>query len=42
MLDGTQMDVRMPVLRVLDNERLALWTPEQVTVGDIRISVDPV
>ena len=28
--DGTQVDVRMPVLRVVDNEKLALWTPEQV------------
>ncbi|OHV96844.1 hemagglutinin [Janthinobacterium lividum] len=29
--DGTQVDVRMPVLRVVDNEKLAVWTPEQVT-----------
>ncbi|MGK5060963.1 filamentous haemagglutinin family protein [Janthinobacterium sp. LB3P112] len=29
--DGTQVDVRMPVLRVVDNEKLALWTPDQYT-----------
>ena len=28
--DGTQVDVRMPLLRVVDNEKLALWMPEQV------------
>jgi len=27
--DGTQVDVRMPLLRMVDNQRLALWTPEQ-------------
>ncbi|MCC7705526.1 filamentous hemagglutinin family protein [Janthinobacterium sp. GW460P] len=34
--DGTQVDVRMPVLRVVDNEKLALWTPEQVTENALK------
>ncbi|WP_257626213.1 filamentous haemagglutinin family protein [Janthinobacterium sp. NKUCC06_STL] len=34
--DGTQVDVRMPVLRVVDNEKLALWTPEQVTENAVK------
>ncbi|OEZ64252.1 heme/hemopexin-binding protein precursor [Janthinobacterium sp. HH103] len=34
--DGTQVDVRMPVLRVVDNEKLALWTPEQVTENPLK------
>ncbi|MDZ5633838.1 filamentous haemagglutinin family protein [Janthinobacterium sp. GMG1] len=34
--DGTQVDVRMPVLRVVDNEKLALWTPEQVTENTVK------
>ncbi|PVX36125.1 filamentous haemagglutinin family protein [Janthinobacterium sp. 78] len=34
--DGTQVDVRMPVLRVVDNEKLALWTPEQVTQNAVK------
>ncbi|PIG30992.1 filamentous hemagglutinin family protein [Janthinobacterium sp. 35] len=34
--DGTQVDVRMPVLRVVDNEKLALWTPEQYTQNALK------
>ncbi|MGV8866542.1 MAG: filamentous hemagglutinin family protein [Janthinobacterium svalbardensis] len=34
--DGTQVDVRMPVLRVVDNEKLALWTPEQYTENALK------
>ncbi|SIR87507.1 filamentous hemagglutinin family N-terminal domain-containing protein [Janthinobacterium sp. TND4EL3] len=34
--DGAQVDVRMPVLRVVDNEKLALWTPEQVTENALK------
>ncbi|CAM2767696.1 filamentous haemagglutinin family protein [Janthinobacterium lividum] len=34
--DGTQVDVRMPVLRVVENEKLALWTPEQVTENPLK------
>jgi filamentous hemagglutinin family protein len=34
--DGTWVDVRMPVLRVVDNEKLALWTPEQVTENALK------
>ncbi|UQV44234.1 hypothetical protein KIV45_20650 [Janthinobacterium lividum] len=34
--DGTQVDVRMPVLRVVDNESLALWMPEQYTENALR------
>jgi hypothetical protein len=34
--DGTQVDVRMPVLRVVDNEKLALWMPEQVTENALK------
>ncbi|MGK5011372.1 filamentous haemagglutinin family protein [Janthinobacterium sp. MDB2-8] len=34
--DGTQVDVRMPVLRVLDNDSLALWTPEQYTENALK------
>ena len=34
--DGTQVDVRMPVLRVVDNARLALWTPEQFTENALK------
>jgi len=34
--DGAQVDVRMPVLRVVDNEKLALWMPEQVTENALK------
>ncbi|OEZ50515.1 heme/hemopexin-binding protein precursor [Janthinobacterium sp. MP5059B] len=34
--DGTQVDVRMPVLRVVENEKLALWMPEQVTENPLK------
>ena len=34
--DGTQVDVRMPVLRVVDNEKLALWMPEQYTENALK------
>jgi len=34
--DGTQVDVRMPVLRVVDKESLALWTPEQFTENALK------
>ena len=34
--DAAQVDVRMPVLRVVDNEKLALWTPEQVTENPLK------
>ncbi|MEG0885996.1 MAG: hypothetical protein RSH52_32630, partial [Janthinobacterium sp.] len=34
--DGSQVDVRMPVLRVVDNEKLALWTPEPVTENALK------
>ena len=34
--DGTQVDVRMPVLRVVDNESLALWMPEPVTQNALK------
>ncbi|MGK5075295.1 filamentous haemagglutinin family protein [Janthinobacterium sp. ZB1P44] len=34
--DGAQVEVRMPVLRVVDNESLALWTPEQVTENALK------
>ncbi|TNC75152.1 filamentous hemagglutinin N-terminal domain-containing protein [Janthinobacterium lividum] len=34
--EGTQVDVRMPVLRVVDNEKLAVWTPEQYTENAIK------
>ena len=34
--DGSQVDVRMPVLRVVDNEKLALWTPEPVTENPLK------
>ncbi|NHQ92005.1 filamentous haemagglutinin family protein [Janthinobacterium lividum] len=34
--DGAQVDVRMPVLRVVDNESLALWMPEQVTENPLK------
>ena len=34
--DGAQVDVRMPVLRVVDNEKLALWMPEQYTENALK------
>ncbi|PLY45348.1 hemagglutinin [Janthinobacterium sp. ROICE36] len=34
--EGTQVEVRMPVLRVVDNEKLALWTPEPVTQNAVK------
>ena len=34
--DGTRVDVRMPVLRVVDNEKLAVWTPEQYTENALK------
>ncbi|WP_454774654.1 filamentous haemagglutinin family protein [Janthinobacterium tructae] len=34
--DSTQVDVRMPVLRVVDNEKLALWMPEQYTENPLK------
>ncbi|OEZ75861.1 heme/hemopexin-binding protein precursor [Janthinobacterium sp. HH104] len=34
--DGTQVDVRMPVLRVVDNEKMAVWTPEQYTENALK------
>lgn len=34
--DGAQVDVRMPVLRVVENEKLALWMPEQVTENPLK------
>ena len=34
--DGTQVDVRMPVLRVVDNEKLAVWTPDQYTENALK------
>ncbi|WP_257572901.1 filamentous haemagglutinin family protein [Janthinobacterium sp. UMAB-56] len=34
--DGTQVDVRMPVLRVVDNESLALWTPDHYTENALK------
>ena len=34
--DGTRVDVRMPVLRVVDNESLAVWMPEQVTENALK------
>ena len=37
--DGTQVDVRMPVLRVVDNEKLSLWTPEQFTDNALKGSL---
>jgi filamentous hemagglutinin family protein len=37
--DGAQVDVRMPVLRVVDNEKLALWTPQQYTENALKGSL---
>ncbi|MGK5036237.1 filamentous haemagglutinin family protein [Janthinobacterium sp. LB3P118] len=34
--DGTQVDVRMPVLRVVDNEKLVQWTPDQYTENAVK------
>ncbi|WP_146012628.1 filamentous hemagglutinin N-terminal domain-containing protein, partial [Janthinobacterium sp. AD80] len=34
--DGAQVDVHMPVLRVVENEKLAVWTPEQVTENAVK------